>query len=89
MASNREQEEEHPRRLSHRDSLSAAANEALPPPVHFESHRITDDHLSSLKNKKVREFYEVRLFRKQTHKHRHLFVFTCPLASKCHDWTFH
>ncbi|KAI8882305.1 hypothetical protein K501DRAFT_187127 [Backusella circina FSU 941] len=59
MTPTRDQEEEvFPRRLSHRDSLVAAANEALPPPVHFESHRITDDHLNSLKNKKVRAFYE-------------------------------
>lgn len=49
------------RRLSHRDSLYTAANEALPPPVHFESHRISDDQLKNCSNKRVRKFYEVNL----------------------------
>ncbi|KAF1807481.1 cation efflux family-domain-containing protein [Mucor lusitanicus] len=46
------------RRLSHRSSVFAAAHEALPPPVHFESHRISDDQLKSCSNKRVRKFYE-------------------------------
>ena len=41
-------------------SLFAAAQDALPPPVHFESHRISDDQLKACKNKKVKNFYEVK-----------------------------
>lgn len=41
-------------------SLMIAAQDALPPPVHFESHRISEDELKACKNKKVRKFYEVK-----------------------------
>lgn len=49
---------------SHRESLFAAANDALPPPVHFESLRISEDQLKTCANKKVRKFYEVNYHRK-------------------------
>ncbi|CAO3616160.1 unnamed protein product [Mucor hiemalis] len=39
-------------------SLMAAAQNVLPPPVHFESHRISDNQLKACKNKKVKKFYE-------------------------------
>lgn len=47
------------RRLSHRESIAHVAHDALPPPVHFESLRITDAQLKNCTNKKVRKFYEV------------------------------
>jgi hypothetical protein len=47
------------RPLSHRESLFAVAHDALPPPVHFESLRISEDQLKTCSNKKVRKFYEV------------------------------
>lgn len=40
-------------------SLVSAAQEALPPPVHFESLRLTDEQIKVHKNKKVRAFYKV------------------------------
>ncbi|KAI8377802.1 cation efflux family-domain-containing protein [Radiomyces spectabilis] len=40
-----------------RRSLVSLASSALPPPVHFDSHRIPDDQLKSLTNKEVRKFY--------------------------------
>lgn len=39
-------------------SLMAAAQDALPPPVHFESLRISDDQLKACTNTKVKKFYE-------------------------------
>jgi hypothetical protein len=48
------------RPLSHREFLIAAANDALPPPVHFESLRISEDQLKTCANKRVRKFYEVK-----------------------------
>ncbi|KAI8064090.1 cation efflux family-domain-containing protein [Thamnidium elegans] len=47
-----------PRRPSHRESVAHVAHDALPPPVHFESLRITDAQLKSCTSKKVRKFYE-------------------------------
>ncbi|KAG1471233.1 hypothetical protein G6F56_002242 [Rhizopus delemar] len=46
------------RRLSHKGSPVVIANEIIPPPVHFESFRTTDEHLNSIRNKKIRRFYE-------------------------------
>ncbi|KAG0747949.1 hypothetical protein G6F57_007178 [Rhizopus arrhizus] len=46
------------RRLSHKGSSIAIANEVIPPPVHFESFRTNEEHLKSIKNKKIRKFYE-------------------------------
>ncbi|CAO3672287.1 unnamed protein product [Rhizopus stolonifer] len=46
------------RRLSHKDSPVVIANEIIPPPVHFEFFRTTDEHLNSIRNKKIRKFYE-------------------------------
>ncbi|CEG63685.1 hypothetical protein RMATCC62417_00792 [Rhizopus microsporus] len=46
------------RKLSHRGSSVIVASEIIPPPVHFESFRISDDQLKTIKNKKIRKFYE-------------------------------
>lgn len=50
------------RRLSHKGSSIAIANEVIPPPVHFESFRTNEEHLKSIKNKKIRKFYEVKAY---------------------------
>lgn len=47
------------KRLQHRGSIVSVVQDALPPPVHFESLRISDAQLKDCKNKKVRKFYEV------------------------------
>ncbi|KAI9489396.1 cation efflux family-domain-containing protein [Zychaea mexicana] len=41
-----------------RRSLRSLASSAIPPPVHFSSLRIPDDHLQAIKNKRVRQFYQ-------------------------------
>lgn len=57
-----EYDDSHTLRNSRRtSSLFAAAQEALPPPVHFESHRISDDQLKACTNKRVKKFYEVNM----------------------------
>ncbi|KAI9271392.1 hypothetical protein BY458DRAFT_509345 [Sporodiniella umbellata] len=45
------------RKMSNRAS-SVIANEIIPPPVHFESFRTNEEHLKSIRNKKIRSFYE-------------------------------
>lgn len=42
-------------------SLFSAAQEALPPPVHFESLRFSEEQIKLVKNKKVRDFYKVSI----------------------------
>ncbi|KAI7898252.1 cation efflux family-domain-containing protein [Cokeromyces recurvatus] len=42
----------------HRRSLIVATNDTLPPPVHFESFRISEEQLKSCTNNKVKEFYK-------------------------------
>ncbi|KAI8090071.1 cation efflux family-domain-containing protein [Gilbertella persicaria] len=46
------------RQLQRRASLVAAVNEVLPPPVHFESLRVSDDQLKTYTNKHVKKFYQ-------------------------------
>ncbi|KAI8968558.1 hypothetical protein BDF20DRAFT_897051 [Mycotypha africana] len=46
------------KKLTRRQSLVEAANEALPPPVDFESLRVTEERLNTCSNKKIRRFYE-------------------------------
>ncbi|KAI8137321.1 cation efflux family-domain-containing protein [Fennellomyces sp. T-0311] len=41
-----------------RRSLQSVATSAIPPPVHFNSLRIPDEHLRAIKNKRVRQFYQ-------------------------------
>lgn len=43
----------------HRGSVVSIVQDALPPPVHFESLRISDAQLKNCKSKKIRNFYEV------------------------------
>ncbi|KAI7876815.1 cation efflux family-domain-containing protein [Mucor mucedo] len=42
----------------HRGSVVSIVQDALPPPVHFESLRISDAQLKNCKSKKIRNFYE-------------------------------
>ncbi|KAI9252297.1 cation efflux family-domain-containing protein [Phascolomyces articulosus] len=41
-----------------RRSLQSLASSAVPPPVHFNNLRIPADHLKTIRNKRVRAFYE-------------------------------
>ena len=43
-----------------RRSLQSLASSAIPPPVHFSSLRFPEEQLKAIKNKRVRQFYEVR-----------------------------
>ena len=45
-----------------RRSLQSIATSAIPPPVHFSSLRIPEEQLQAIKNKRVRQFYEVSCF---------------------------
>jgi hypothetical protein len=53
------------RKVRRRSSITAAAQDALPPPVHFESLRISEDQLKACTNKGVRKFYEVKKKKKE------------------------
>lgn len=60
------------RKMRRRGSLAAAAQDTLPPPVHFESLRISEDQLKACTNKRVRKFYEVKnLKERQTDEKRY------------------
>lgn len=67
-------------------SLMAAAQDVLPPPVHFESHRISDDQLKACKNKKVKKFYEVILLFQWGKSVRGITKFFVHIASKLYDY---
>ncbi|OBZ91622.1 Metal tolerance protein 3 [Choanephora cucurbitarum] len=58
MVSEQEDTRNSSKRFQHRTSLTTAVSETLPPPVHFESLRVSDDQLKTYQNKKVREFYQ-------------------------------
>ena len=65
MVSEQEDTRNSSKRFQHRTSLTTAVSETLPPPVHFESLRVSDDQLKTYQNKKVREFYQVRNHKKK------------------------
>lgn len=48
--------------VKRRKSVASLAASAREPPVHFQALRVSKDQLKQIKNKKVRDFYEV-LFR--------------------------
>lgn len=47
------------RRKSCQKGIISLAASALPPPVHFNSLRVSDEQLATISNKKIKRFYQV------------------------------
>lgn len=49
------------RRKSCQKGIISLAASALPPPVHFNSLRVSDEQLANITNKKIKKFYKVNI----------------------------